>query len=129
MTGHDVGQWAALKLEIVLSEPYVAFGWLENDEPRCAIVFNHYSGTNIDIHCFCPGLITREIVRTSYRYAFETAGVVRVTSITKRSNKPMLRLLPRLGFTYESTAKNLFGLGRDGIINRLDRQNAEKWMN
>jgi len=96
-----------------------------------AAIFNGWNGSNIDITIVGPGCLTRGNIRAAYTYVFDQLRANRLTARSARNNKRMLRLLPRLGFTWESVAKRYYGPEKrnDAIVFALFRENAEKWMN
>lgn len=131
--GHDaeVGAWAADKLGISLNPPFVAMAIIDDaNQIRGANVFNNWNGFDIEISHYGPGTWTRPMIRAALlEYPFDQVGALRLTARTKRSNKTMCKLFPRLGFVYEATLKRHYGPSRgdDAILYRLDREAAEKW--
>jgi hypothetical protein len=57
-------------------------------------------------------------------------GARRLAATTRRSNKSMQRLLPRLGFEFEGVARRFFGprRGDDGLRFVLFPEQAGKWL-
>lgn len=130
--GHDaeVGAWAAQKIGIPLSPPFVAIGVADEKELRGAAIYNNWNGWQIEMSIYGPGCLTRGIIRSLLlAYPFDDIGAGRVTARTKRSNKAMQKLFPRLGFEMEGVLKRFYGPTKadDAFIYRLDRQAAERW--
>lgn len=118
-------------LGIVIAEPYRAIGSTKDGKSlNGGVVFNRWNGFDIEIHLYGPGCITRDHLRGVFEYVFVHAGAIRATAITKRSNKTMLKLLPRLGFEFECPRKRYFGIERsnDGMQFVLFPELAIKWM-
>lgn len=102
-------------------------GWCDDDgELQSAAFFNnHQPGGSIEIH-IC-GRLTRQCIRDAYRYAFHQLGVRRITALIRCSHKMLRKKLHKLDFQYETTMKNQFD-AEDGLLFRLDRAAAERWM-
>lgn len=125
-----VAQLVAKELGINFCPPFVAIGIEKDGSLIGGFVYNNYNKHNIEISWYGPGTLQRHILRAAfYNYPFAQLNVLRLTAATKRSNKLVCRLLPRLGFTYEATLKNYFGPAKsdDAIVYRLTEQDAQKW--
>ena len=72
----------------------------------------------------------RGIIRGVYHYVFIQCGANRLTAKPRRSNVVLRRLLPRLGFQFETVMKKYYGIQKenDAILFRLDPEAAMKWM-
>jgi RimJ/RimL family protein N-acetyltransferase len=113
------------------SPPYVCIGFSKDAKTLCGgAIFNNWNGANIEISIYGPGALTRGAIRVACRYAFGQSNATRMTAKTRRSNKRMQALLPRLGFTFEGVQKRFFGPDRadDALLYALFPQDAEKWM-
>jgi hypothetical protein len=131
--GHDaeVGQFASERLGVAIVPPFTSMGIVDDaGQLAGAVIYNDYNGANIEISVYAPGCLNRRIIRAMAAYPFEQLGVVRVTARTKRSNKTMCKLFPRLGFVFEATLKNYFGPSRgdDAIVYRMTRAESAKWL-
>jgi RimJ/RimL family protein N-acetyltransferase len=128
----EVGAFAAAKLGIPILPPYTSMGIVDDltGELAGAIIYNRYNGADIEISFYGPGTMHRRFIRAAFAYPFEQLNVLRLTARTKRSNKAMCKLLPRLGFVFEATLKNHFGptRGDDAILYRMSRAEAAKWI-
>lgn len=113
------------------SPPYVCIGFSKDGKTLCGgAIFNNWNGANIEVSIYGPGALTRRSIAVVCRYAFLQAGASRMSAKTRRSNKRMQALLPRLGFTFEGSQKRFFGPNRedDALLYALFPQAAEKWM-
>ena len=130
--GHDqaVAEYVAAGLGVVIHPPFVAIGVVKDDRLAGGMVFNGFTGANIEITAFGPGCMHRGIIRAALHYVFEQSNVLRLTARTKRSNKLVCKLLPRLGFQFEAVLKNYYGpqRGDDAILYRLTRGDAARWI-
>jgi RimJ/RimL family protein N-acetyltransferase len=63
-------------------------------------------------------------------YAFVQLGCCRLTARTRRSNKPMRRMLPKMGFMYEGTMRRFYGPTRadDAFCYGMYPANAIRWL-
>lgn len=126
-----VARWAGEAFGKHFTPPYTTLGFSRDGiNLHGAAIFNGWNGSNIDVTVYGPGCITRTAIRAVYDYCFRQINANRVTARSARNNKTMLRLLPRLGFTWESVAKRYYGQGKrnDAIVFALFREDAEKWM-
>lgn len=132
ITGQDdfVANWISEKLNQPIIPPYIAIGFARGEELDAAAVFNDYNKTNVEITVYGPGCLTRETIGYLFDYAFRQLGVMRITARTRRGNADMRKLLPRLGFSYEGTAKRYFGKEKadDALLFALFPDAARKWM-
>jgi hypothetical protein len=130
--GHDqaVAEWAGQNLGAAVCPPFVAIGFAKEGRLAGACIFNGWNGANIDITIYGPGCLARSSIRTAYRYCFNQIGAQRITARTRRSNRVMRELLPRLGFTQEFVMIKYYGPMRadDAFVYRLTRFNAQRWM-
>lgn len=125
-----VGRWAGHALGAHINPPFVALGFHDGEQLRGAAIFNGWNHANIDITLYAPGCFRRNTIAAVYDYAFTQIKATRITARTARNNKRMLRLLPRLGFTWEGVAKRYYGPARrqDAILFALFPEDAQKWM-
>ncbi len=130
--GHDVlvADWVGEKLGRRIFPPFTAIGVVDTNALKGGLVFNEYSGPNIEVTMFGPHCLSRKVLKATGVYVFSELKCLRLTARTKRSNKLMQKLLPRLGFDYEATLKNYFGPTRadDALLFRLTEEYASKWM-
>ena len=118
--GAEIGEYVGKRLGGKIGQPYTAFGFMTDDKkPLSAFVFNDYNGSNIEMTGVSePGGLTRAVLRYVFNYAFEQCGCRRLTIRTKKQNKAMLKLAPRLGFKYEGIAKHFYE-DDDAVVFRM----------
>jgi RimJ/RimL family protein N-acetyltransferase len=127
-----VARWTFERLQLEACPPYVGIGFTKDGQTFCGgAVLNNFNGSNIDLSIYGHGCLTRDSIKTIYTYAFIQAGVHRITARTKRSNKHMLKLLPRMSFVFEGVEKRYFGKDKadDAFIYALFIENAQDWIN
>lgn len=115
-----IGGYVGQRLGIRFSPPFTAFGFMTDDKrPLSAFVFNEYNGSNIEITAVSePGGMTRAVLRYLANYVFGKCNCRRLTMRTKKQNKDMLKLAPRVGFKYECVAKHYFS-DDDAVVFRM----------
>lgn len=112
--GEPVAIWLGERLGLEMAKPYVAFGLVSREgRLQAGFLYNNYNGCNCDLTAYGPRGFGPRAVKWMLSYPFTQLGALRLTAHTKRSNRIVRRLLPRLGFDYEGTMKGFFGLGRD----------------
>jgi hypothetical protein len=127
----DVAEWVTDKIGLVISPPYTAIGATMDGRSLCAgAVFNQWNGSSLEITLYGPGCLTRGNVSGIYHYVFVQCGAQRLSATTKRSNRRMCRLLPRLGFEFEGISKRFFGPHKqdDAMRYALFPEQALKWI-
>ena len=127
----EVAQWVARRLDLVIVPPYAAIGATRDGRTLCAgAVFNQWNGANLEVTLYGPGCLSRGAIRAVCHYAFSQVGARRLSAVTRRSNKAMQRLLPRLGFRFEGVARRYFGPYRrdDALRFVLFPDAADRWM-
>lgn len=128
--GHDktIAEWAAHNLGIEISPPFVAIGVADGQGLRGGIVYNHYNRFDIEMSIYGPGCMTRGVIRSALAYPFDQLGVLRVSAQTRRDNKAMREILPRLGFKFEGVRERHYGPNRrdDAFLFGLMREH-NKW--
>lgn len=123
--------WAGQELGITFQEPYTAFGFIEDDAVKGAVIFNdYYRGGNVEITYVGSHSFRKQQIGFMCRFAFQELGCSRVTARTRRGNGRMRRILPRFGFQYEGTQKRFYGPtpDDDGISFVLWPEKAARWM-
>ena len=126
----DVAEFVGKNMEREFAPPFTAIGVLDqNGNLVGGMVFSDYTGSNIEITIYGPGLMSRKVVSQCFDYVFNQLKCSRLTARTRRSNRLMRKLLPRLGFDYEATIKHYFGTerGDDALLFRLTPEYASKW--
>ena len=72
-----------------------------------AVAFSGYNTSNVEVHTFAPGRLTRRIVRLIMGITILHFNANRLTVITRK--KSMARGVRKLGAVYEGTLKRLYG--------------------
>ena len=126
-----VAGWVSKKIGALISPPFVAIGVTRDGTALCGgTVFHHWNGHNLEITLASDGAITRGTLRAIYHYMFEQVDAGRVTARTRRSNKTMRDMLPRLGFQFEGVSRRYYGPNKadDAFVFVLFPENARKFL-
>ena len=125
-----VAAWVSERIDQPIIPPYVAIGAERNAKLCGGAVFNNWNGANIELTLASERCLTRGTIGAIYRYVFVQSKATRVTIHTRRSNKVMRALAPRLGFVFEYTAPRFYGPSRqdDAFIFALFPHQAERFM-
>ena len=124
-----IGPWMGHALGTEFHPPFVTIGFSHDGETLAGgALFNGWNGANMDITIAGPGCMTRQAIETVYRYVFDQARAERMTARTARNNARMKKLLPRLGFKFESIARHWYGPDDDAIVYALFRDPAMRWL-
>lgn len=124
-----VAEWVSQRIKSKVHKPYVAVGVVRDGKLCGGVVLNGWLGpdANVDITIASERGFSRGAIREIYDLAFGQLKASRITAHTKRSNKAMQRLLPRLGFKFEGMARRYFGAKRadDALIFALFPENRK----
>lgn len=102
-------------LGVVLCPPFIGITVQDVDHTVGAVVFNDYTGANVEMTGVGRGCWSPRVIRELARYCFGTLGVRRVTARTAMSNAKALKSLERLGFKPEGVARQWFD-GEDAVL-------------
>lgn len=102
-------------LGVDLCEPFVGLVVADGDKPRGVVVFNDYTGANVEMTGVGLKCWTPSVIRNLARYVFHVMKVRRVTARTRESNAKAIRALERMGFKREGIAREWFD-GEDAVV-------------
>ena len=112
-----VRDYVQANLGLVLSPPYVGFAVIDPDRNcRGAVVFNDYTGQNVELTVHGRGCWTPAVVRRLLGYVWGELGCHRMTARTHPGNTAARRALKAMGFKVEGTAREWFQDGSDAIL-------------
>lgn len=88
------------KIGLSWSEDLRVIGRIEDMKLTGVVGFNNYTGTSCQMHFAGEkvGWLTRQVIRESFRYAFETLGCVVVYASVPSGCQTALEIDRRLGF-------------------------------
>ena len=123
-----VAEWASARLGTSIVRPYVAIGVWDGSKLRAAMVFNDFTGANIEITVASdPAGSTRAAVRQAFAYPFRQAGCRRLTMRTRADHAVMLDIAGRLGFRREGVLREFYDDGCDAVVFGLLRSEC-RWI-
>jgi len=133
--GHDeyIAGYVASNLGLSPFQPgtYAAIGFITNEGQLIGgAVFDSYNGSNVEVTIYAPSGLKRGVIRAIVHYAFTQLKCNRLSARTKKSNKLVQKILPKLGFKFEGIAPLYFGTGKENsaVMYGLDRATAlSKW--
>lgn len=76
-----------------------------------AVLFHNWNGYNVEVSYYGRGTLRAGILRTIARYLIYTFDPSRVTVVTAKRNKRLVRSLQRLGFKLEGSQHCYYGRG------------------
>lgn len=112
LLGHDqaVADWVGQLNGKAFSPPFTAIGVINKQGALTGgYVFTSYNQDGIEVSIAGRGVVARDPCRAMARYVFSDLGCVRLVAHTRRSNKAIRRLMPRLGFRFEGTCRRFYG--------------------
>ncbi len=133
--GHDqiVAEWVTQRTGDSICPPYSAIGFSRTGSTLCSgVVFTNWNGSNVEISLASDTGITRDNIRIVYRDVFVQCRANRLTAHTRRSNRKMRELLPRLGFSKEpeGVLPRFYGpkRGDDAFVYGAYPDTVRKWL-
>jgi len=123
-----IADFVGKKLKVTFWPPYLALGFSSEDRTKmAAVVFSDYNGSNIEATIYADkGGATRGVIRYVAQYVFGQLKCRRLTVRTKKRNKAVLKLAPRLGFKYETVLVRYYP-DDDAVVFRMLREDC-KWI-
>lgn len=130
--GHDkaVADWVSSKVGKEFHAPYTSIG-IVSSEGRLTggFVFNSYTQDGINMS-LAGDVAKRGVWVAVADYVFKQLGCSRLAVQTRRSNKIVKKLAPRLGFKFEGIARNYYGK-EDGFVYSMTKDDLpaffQKW--
>jgi|694.fasta_scaffold12049_12 hypothetical protein len=113
--GAPVAEFVSNRLGVKIVPPYGALGVEENGKILGGVIFNNWSGADVDVSVAgMPRAWTRAFLKRLAHYAWVELGVLRVTFLTEQES--VVTLAKRLGAKIEGIKRNSFGAGRNGTL-------------
>jgi len=111
LIGHDeaIWQWLSSKDNQVFERFYRCLGIIKNDVLSGAILFNGWHGANVELSYYGEKTMTLGIVRSICTYAITEFDVARLTCVTSKRNKRLMKSLQKLGFRLEGMQRCYYG--------------------
>ena len=108
---HRINLWACQKFNVFPIPANMAIGVANREGTLIgAIIFQNYNGINIELSFYGePRILTANIVRHIAHAALVNFNVGRLTTITSRRNKRLIRGLIKIGFKLEGMQRVFYG--------------------
>lgn len=113
VTDERVARFVGERCGTIIYPPFTVMGIEKNGEISAGVVFNAYTGNDIEV-TVAGGPFNRDFIAAVGKYVFEQVGCLRM-SITTEQPK-VIEIAQRLGAQTEGLKRNRFGKGRDGTI-------------
>jgi hypothetical protein len=106
----EVAAWAAEQLGYVpMVKPFVAIGIRDKSGAYSgALIFNGFSGRDIELTVVGRGAITRESFDAFAAYVFGQLNCARVSAVISQNNARALDVAEKFGFRREGVARKKF---------------------
>lgn len=107
---YEVSSWAYSTFNIYAQPVNKALGILDDDGLlEGAILFQNFNGVNVELSYYGPNTLTCGIVRIIARTALEFFNASRLTVVTSRRNRRLIRSLIKIGFKLEGMSRCFYG--------------------
>ena len=118
LVGHDdtVAGWVGKHLGGTFVPPFLALGIIDQTGLlRGGLVIRPQNDSTCELTVYSEGALTQGVWRTLWQAIFLDLKFARCVINTPRSNKPVKRGAPKMGFKFEGVAKNFYGMGQDAL--------------
>ena len=86
-----------------------AVGIVDRGDLVGAIIWQNYNGFNIDFSYYGHNTATLGIMRSVAQHTLKVFNPTRVTIMTPKTNKSLIRFLTRIGGRFEGAMRNYYG--------------------
>jgi hypothetical protein len=122
VTDDRVARFVGERCETIIYPPFTCIGVERDGAVIGGAVFNCFTGCDVEMTVAGEArAFTRQFYRAVRDYVFRQMGCLRV-SMTTESNQ-VIELAKRLGAQTEGCKRNHFGIGRDGIVLGILKEN------
>jgi RimJ/RimL family protein N-acetyltransferase len=105
-----VAKWAYTTYHIYPQPINRAFGVLDkNGDLEGGILFQNFNGVNVELSYYGQNTLTLGIVRLIARTTLEVFNAGRLTVVTSRRNKRLIKSLIKVGFKLEGMSRCFYG--------------------
>ncbi len=112
--GEAYAEFVAARTGHTFRTPHEAIGFARGGRIVAAIVFQHWSGSDVELTVAADEL-PRSLLRAAGAYAYGTLGCARVTFRTAVDNTAAIIAMGRLGGRLEGTQRRFYG-DRDAFL-------------
>lgn len=108
-----VERFIAEGLQYSLTPPYTVIGLEKDGVIVGGVLLNVFEGEDVHFSAVGTGW-TRDFMRAFGKYVFDTLGCIRCTAVAEEPE--VIKLAQKMGGKIEGRMRNHFGVGRDGVI-------------
>lgn len=113
VTDERVARFVGERCGTIIYPPFTTMGVERDGQVIAGVIFNCFTGNDIAV-TVAGGPFGREFISAVGKYVFGKIGCLRM-SITTEQPK-VIEIATRLGAQTEGRKRNHFGMGRDGIV-------------
>lgn len=121
--------WVSRRVDIKTTTSAYGFGVVDLSRKAIlgGVVFDNFTGHSIAIHVASESRywLIREMLYTTFNYAFNICKVDKLVGCVKSTNVEAIEFDKNIGFTYETTIKDLFAAGEDAVILELRKKDCK----
>ena len=121
-----VASWVAREVEAEAVPPFTAIGWEHHGVLVAGVVFNGFTGADVEMTLAWRAPLRRAAIRVIAQYAFEQLRARRISIRTRTSRRDVIDQAQRLGFEIEGHHPQLFE-DDDGVSLGLVREKC-RWL-
>lgn len=115
VTDERVARFVGERCKTIIYPPFTCMGIERDGEVVAGVIFNCFTGCDVEMTVAGDAkAFTRRFYRAVKYYVFTQMGCLRISATTE--SKPVVELAKRLGAQTEGCKRNHFGIGRDGIV-------------
>jgi RimJ/RimL family protein N-acetyltransferase len=107
----EVFEWVHSKFKIYPVPANKAIGVIDHDTGKLigGVLYQNFNGVNVELSYYGPHSVSASIVRAIARIAVGHFDAARLTVVTSRRNKRLIRGLLKLGFVIEGIQRCFYG--------------------
>ena len=107
-----IASWAFTHFQRIPVTYNRVLGIVDNDDGVLvgAILFTNYNGYNVELRYYGPWTLTLGIVRVISKIVVHEFNASRMTVLTSKKNKRLMRSLQRFGFKLEGVQRCQYGI-------------------
>jgi RimJ/RimL family protein N-acetyltransferase len=126
--GHDVAvtRWASNEFKLNPSHINSAIGVVRNNRIVGAVMFQGYSGHNVELSYYGPMTLSLGVFKAVANYTLQRFTVDRLTVRTNRKNLKLIRSFRGLGFKFEGVQHRYYGAFGDAAMFVLFKEDLER---
>lgn len=112
LIGEDqaIADWAFKAYRLFPTQINRALGIVEDGKVKGAILFQSYNGNNVEVSYYGQNTLSSGIIRSIAHILLTDFNASRVTVVTSKRKKRLIKSLMRLGFRLEGVQRCYYGL-------------------